>query len=353
MSTSEPGDLPFPGSRIAAELGRARDSVASTVTEAFLARHPDWIARYGDRARTDGMADAGHHIDFLQAAVELHDAAVFIDYALWCRDLLSSRGISAATLIENLEAIHDELAAQLSPPAAAAVGRATRAGIEALAAGKASPGAHGDKLSPACRLYLAASISGLRKDALAIVREAVRGGESLVDVYVDVFQSALYEVGRRWQTTELTIAEEHMATATTQFILSVLHDEHVRNGRSRGTAVVTGVVDEQHVVGASIVANVLDAAGWDVRFMGTNLPHDATVAGIVECQASLVAISVTMSRGVAHARDLIAHIRQSNANPPRIIVGGAAFNRDPSLWRSIGADAFATDARSVVELAHG
>ena len=336
---------------LAAEIGRVRDPVADAVTDTFLSQHPDWIERYGDRARKHGVKDARHHIDFLQAAVELNDPTTFRDYAVWCRDLLDARGMGVAFLVENLTAIRDEMAVRLSSPAAEAVDIATRAGLEALAAEAGSPTATDDQLSLACRLYIAASISGRREQALIIVREAVRGGASPVDVYIDIFQSALYEVGRRWQTTGLTIAEEHMATATTQFILSVLQEEQPRAGRHEGTAVVTGVVNERHVVGASIVANVLDAEGWDVRFMGTDLPHDAIVAAIDEYQASLVAISVTMSGCVGEACDLIAQVRRDTAHPPRIIVGGAAFLRDPELWRTVGADGFAADARSVAELA--
>lgn len=336
---------------LAAEIGRVRDTVAIQVTDTFLSRHPDWIERYGDQAKTHGVQDARHHIDFLQAAVQLDDPATFRNYALWCRDLFDARGISVLFLIDNLEAIRDELVGRLSPTAADAMSGAMRAGIRALTAGEASTPAEGDPFSLACRLYLAASVSGRREDALKIVREAVRGGESPVDVYVDIFQDALYEVGRRWQSTGLTIAEEHMATATTQFILSVLHEENPRTGSQAGTAVVTGVANEHHVVGASIIANVLDEAGWDVRFMGTNIPHDAIVEEIGRDRASLVAISVTMSGCVSEARDLIADIRRSSANPPRIIVGGGAFIRDEHLWRTVGADGFAADARSVAELA--
>ncbi|MDO9497295.1 MAG: cobalamin-dependent protein [Nocardioides sp.] len=320
---------------LASEIGRIHDAVADVAPETL---HPDC---------------ARHHIYFLQAAVELDDPTVFRDYALWCRDLLGSRGVDVASLAARLEAVRDQLAGRLSPPAAEAVNLATRAALAALAAGQDSPWGEGDALSPACNLYLTASVSGRREQALAITREAVSGAQSVVDVYVDIFQSALYEAGRRWQTTGLTIAEEHMATATTQFILSVLQEELPRTGTQHATAVVTGVVGEQHVVGASIVANVLEADGWDVRFIGTDLPHDAIVSAVRDYGAALLAISVTMSGSVADARDLITLVRESSAEPPRIIVGGAAFRRDPQLWRTVGADGFAADARSVAELARG
>ncbi len=337
----------------AAEIGRVREAVAISVTDALRSRHPDRLELHGDRVPAFDVYDARHHVDFLQAAVALDDPATFRDYALWCRDLLDSRGTSDSFLVESFEAIRDELADRLSPPASEAVGRALHPGLAALAAGEGSARAKVGPLSPACRLYLAASVSGRREAALEIVRGALRGGASPLDVYIDIFQCALHEVGRRWETSGLTIAEEHMATATTQFILSVLHEENPRTGSQRGTAVITGVVHEQHVVGASIVANVLDAEGWDVRFLGTNLPHDAIVSAIVKSRASLVAVSVTMSERVEDVRDLIAHIRRSSAASPRIIVGGAAVLRHPQVWRTMGADGFATDARSVAELARG
>ncbi len=316
---------------LAAEVGRIRDAVVEGVSAA-------------------GVQNARQHLDFLQAAVELDDPLTFRDYAVWCRDFLSSRGVSVELLVENLETIRDELVGRLSPPAADAVGSALGAGLGALAAGEVLTRTKGDPFSPSCRLYLAASVSGLREVALEIVREAMRGGHSPVDVYIDIFQCALYEVGRRWQTTGLTIAEEHMATATTQFVLSVLNEEHPPTGSRSGAAVVTGVVDEQHVVGASIVASILDAEGWDVRFLGTNLPHHDIVSAIDQHRASLVAISVTMSDRVADARDLIAQIRRGCASAPRIIVGGAAFIHDEHLWQTVGADGFARDARTVAEL---
>jgi methanogenic corrinoid protein MtbC1 len=219
-----------------------------------------------------------------------------------------------------------------------------------MSPGTADPAA---EISPACLLYVAASIRGRRDRALAIVREALDEAESPLDVYLDIFQDALYEVGRRWERAGLTIAEEHMATATTQYILSVLQQELPRSNEHRGTAVVAGILGEHHAVGVTIVADLLDADGWSVRFLGTNLPHDPIVSAVSDQRASLLAISVTMSERLLDVRDLIALVRTSVPEPPRIIVGGAAFRGDPKLWRSVGADGSAPDARGVTDLARG
>ena len=116
----------------AAEIGRVRNVVADKVTETFLSHHPDWIQRYGDRARIRGVEDARHHIDFLQAAVDLDEPEEFADYALWCAEVLESRGIAEVFLIENLEAIREELRGRISHSAQMAVASAISAGLDAL-----------------------------------------------------------------------------------------------------------------------------------------------------------------------------------------------------------------------------
>ena len=131
----------------AAEIGRERDAVADAVTETFLSHHPDWIERYGDRARTHGVEDARHHIDFVQAAVDVGDPAEFGD-SVWCGEVLESHGIAVAFLIEDLEAIREELKGRISPSAQRAVTSAVRAGLDALAEPKVPPAAQAARPSP-------------------------------------------------------------------------------------------------------------------------------------------------------------------------------------------------------------
>ena len=70
--------------RSAAEaIRRERDRVASEVTEEFLCRHPDWVDRYGERARIRGIEDARFHVDFLAGAVAAGGPEPFAAYARW------------------------------------------------------------------------------------------------------------------------------------------------------------------------------------------------------------------------------------------------------------------------------
>lgn len=294
--------------------------------------------------------DVRRHIEFLLIAIELEEPSVFGDYVRWRRGHLNAQDIAVTELADTFAALRGAFLGLLSPVAAEAVDLALRAGVEALTAQQDQTGGQGE-VSLLCHLYVATAVTGRRDEALAIVREALSGAESPVDIYVDIFESALYEVGRRWQTKGLTIADEHMATVTTQYILAVLHADLPVGASGRGRAFITGVFGEHHVVGTNIVANVLEEDGWEVRSLGTNLPPETIVAAIRQHGADLLAVSVTMSTSVPGAVELIDAVHAGVTNPPRIIVGGAPFREDPQLWRTVGADGFAADARGVAELA--
>ncbi|MGD0167240.1 MAG: B12-binding domain-containing protein [Gaiellaceae bacterium] len=201
--------------------------------------------------------------------------------------------------------------------------------------------------------YLAALLIGDRESAQRIAREAVAAGVPPLDIYCDVIQRSLHEIGRLWQQNEISVASEHMATAIAESTLAVLQSEAPIPEPRFGLALISGVSDEFHQIGAVIVASALELDGWDVRFLGTDLPADAIVATMSAQRPHLVGFSATMSTTIDRVAELIAQTRAlSDASwTPYIVVGGKAFLDGDDLWRRVGADALGRDARSAVELA--
>src|SRR5688572_10178495 len=100
--------------------------------------------------------------------------------------------------------------------------------------------------------------------AKAVIDRALAAGVSTRTVHVDVIPEALYEVGRRWERAEISVAAEHLATAEAQ---GVLRDMARRlpaiepNGRS---AIVAAVEGELHELGPRVLADLLIGDGWQV-----------------------------------------------------------------------------------------
>ena len=112
-------------------LQHFKTEVAEEVTQIFLERHPDWLARYGERARKFGIEDAQFHIDFLRGAVEAGSVQAFEDYCEWAAGLLRSRSIATDFLIENLSQIDTALRSRLSADEQAVVAPMVDAGCAA------------------------------------------------------------------------------------------------------------------------------------------------------------------------------------------------------------------------------
>jgi MerR family transcriptional regulator, light-induced transcriptional regulator len=333
---------------LADAVRRQRDQVADHVTEEFLRRHPQWVTRYGDLAWTRGVEDARFHLDFLAGAIESGDPRTFAEYARWCAGMLDARGIPPEFLIENLTQAGDHLGTLLSDADALHIERFVETGRAAagLPADQAAgaPGA----LHASRNVYLQAILNGERRAALTVVQELLREGHAVTDIYCDVLQPAQHELGRLWERNEITVAREHMGTAITQFVIAQLYSRIEVPATIRGRAVVTGVQGELHQLGGNMVADVLEADGWSVRFLGTQTPQRDVLHAIEQHEPTVLAVSATMLFNLRNASDLIDQARARFGSDMKIIVGGSAFRFTPGLWQDMGADAYGLDLRDAV-----
>lgn len=197
--------------------------------------------------------------------------------------------------------------------------------------------------------FLQAIIASDRTSATAIARRAIAQSGDVIEVYAGLLQEALYEVGRRWQAGQFSVAQEHAATATVQFVLSSLYLDLPRGAPARGVAVVAGVAGEMHQVGAHMVADTLEGDGWRVHFLGTDVPLAALLQTIEEQQATLVGLSLTMPANLPVLAATIGALRDRFGDGLGVLVGGQGWlNTDV---RSLGADASARDVLAARDVA--
>jgi len=333
-------------------LQQLKPQVAERVTQMFLDRHPEWLLKYGERARKFGIEDAQFHIDFLRGAVEAGSIQAFEDYCEWAAGLLQSRAIASHFLVENLTQIEAALRSELSPEQQTVVARILEAGRAACNREMTRTAQPDTPLALTRNVYLQSILIGARAGSVRIVEEAMQNGAGVFDIYVQVFQESLYEVGRLWAAGKISVSVEHRATAITQFVMAGLYARALplRPSAPRRRAIVTGVVGELHQIGANMVADVLENAGWNVEFLGTDAPHSGVVGAVLAQQSDLLCISATMLFSVPNVVRLIRDLR-SRLPKLRVLIGGAAFCAKPDLWKDIGADGFAPNLNTAIEVA--
>jgi methylmalonyl-CoA mutase cobalamin-binding domain/chain len=199
--------------------------------------------------------------------------------------------------------------------------------------------------------YLKILLEGDRKKAINMINDLISKGISIKTLYLEIFQPVQKEIGRLWQRNKITVAQEHFATGITQMIISQLYPE-IFNTKKNGKIIVAACVgNELHELGIRMVSDFLELSGFDTYYLGANTPASSIIKYIIEKKANILAISATMMVHLDGIKNIVELIRKSPAKDVKILVGGYSFNLIPNLWKKIGADGYAKDADSAIEIA--
>ncbi len=199
--------------------------------------------------------------------------------------------------------------------------------------------------------YLAAQLQGDRREALRlIIQEGLEAGASVMDVQLKVIQEAQREIGRLWQENAISVAQEHMATAISTVALSHLYDRAARAPSNGKTVLVACVEGELHDFPARLVADALDLAGFEVRYLGASVPTDSLLRALEDMRPDLLALSVTMAFNVPALRRAVARVRAEAGALP-LAVGGGACLWAQGLAEELEVDATGSDAAELVAAA--
>lgn len=199
--------------------------------------------------------------------------------------------------------------------------------------------------------FTAALRAGDETAAATVVERACAAGVAARTIYLDIFAPAMVAIGTLWERNELSVAEEHLATAITERLIGQLSPTfELEDGATGGTVMLGCVEGERHALGLRMLADLFRQRGWRVLFLGADVPTADWVQLAVRSSADAVAISARDERHLPQVRALIMDLRATRSEL-LVIVGGAAFNNDPAGWRTVGADIYHPDPRTAVEIA--
>lgn len=184
--------------------------------------------------------------------------------------------------------------------------------------------------------YLQNQLAGDRRAALSFIDATLRSGVTVADVRSHIVQAAQREIGRLWQEDRISIAQEHMATAISQLVTAHLFQHAKFSERVGRKVLVACVPGELHEFPARLLADALDMAGFDVRFLGADVPADDLLEEIAREKPDLLALSVTMIFNLRTLGEVLKEVRASHATL-RIAVGGLASEH---------SNAFPSDTRT-------
>lgn len=210
----------------------------------------------------------------------------------------------------------DELARLVAEDAAA---RGARIGTAGNATASTEPGAPwASVVNEALALTIA-----LDAPALDVLLRRIVAQAGVATFTEQVVAPMLRRVGDEWYAGRLTIAQEHLASATVHDILVETMRALARDTREARVVVATPSGD-RHAIGAALAGASAAAEGWGVVYLGTDVPAVEIAAAAVATRARAVAISMIY---VEDPERTLGDLRTLRARLPAsvtLLVGGAA-----------------------------
>ena len=335
------------------EFYRESGKLVEATVAALYRAHPEMKTRYGAAGRQRCREDIEFHYGTLAEAVMAEDANMFLKYVGWGKSVLVSRKVRTDDLIDCFLIMQDTITRWLDASVADAANDYIQLALDTFESFADTPPScidPGSTLANVTNAYLEALLSSDRTQARSVIESAERMGVGLTEIYQHVFQAAQREIGRLWQVNQITVAQEHYCTATTEMLMSEIHGRSPIGEVDDHLFVGACVAGEQHAIGIRMAAETMEANGWGVYFTGANTPTASLLDLVRRLNVDVLGLSCTTAMYLPVVRQVVGAVRECG-KPTKIMVGGRMFSEFPGLWKKVGADGFAEDAGSAVRVA--
>jgi 5-methyltetrahydrofolate--homocysteine methyltransferase len=122
------------------------------------------------------------------------------------------------------------------------------------------------------------------------------------------------------------------------------------SGFSSDKCLIGTVKGDLHDIGKNLVKMLLEGAGFEMVDLGTDVSPEAFVAAIRQHQPKLLALSAMLTTTMIFMKTIIEAITTAGLRDSvKVMIGGAPVTAD--FAAQIGADAYAPDAASAVDVA--
>jgi methanogenic corrinoid protein MtbC1 len=199
--------------------------------------------------------------------------------------------------------------------------------------------------------YLAAQLASNNRECIRLIDEVLAQGASVQEIHLRVIQPCQREIGRLWEQNRITVAQEHLATAISQLAIAHMYRHIPRSPPNGKLAIVACVEGETHDLGARMASDFLEMDGFDVRYLGANVPTESLLAMVLQRRPDLLALSVTLVTNLAAFHEVVTAVRAKCGPDLAILAGGLAFAGESTNSSSAGVVARAGDAAELVRVA--
>ncbi len=196
-----------------------------------------------------------------------------------------------------------------------------------------------------------AVIEGDLGEIAGLTQTALDEGISPQDVLQQGLMAGMEVVGTRFKAGDMFVPEVLLSSKTMSTALALLKPKLSASGaKMRGKVVLGTVEGDLHTIGKSLVAMMMEGAGFEVYDAGVDVSPDAFVAAIKEKKPDIVGMSALLTTTMLAMKRTIDAIKEAGLRDKvKIMVGGAPLS--PDYAKQIGADGYASNAATAADMA--
>ena len=179
-----------------------------------------------------------------------------------------------------------------------------------------------------------------------LVDKKIPAGEILSEGLI----AGMSVVGKKFKANEMYIPEVLIAARAMHAAMDILKPLLAQTGApTKGIAIIGTVQGDLHDIGKNLVSMMLEGAGFTVVDIGVDIPAEKFVEAAKENKADIIGLSALLTTTMPAMKEIIDAVRKDPATKNvKVIIGGAPLTQEYA--DSIGADGYAADASSAVDI---
>jgi len=199
--------------------------------------------------------------------------------------------------------------------------------------------------------FFNALISGDRTMARELVDELLENDCPVEKILSRLIWPTLQHIQDLHRNDQLSELSHNYATRLLRTIVPHLQ-LRLERGEARGkTVLLCSGAEQSEEIAAQMVADLLDADGYQVFYAGGGIANDEIVSEVGNLDVDVLVIFGAVPATVPATRVLIDRLHEIEVCPNlQIVVGGGVFNRADGLAEEIGADLWGADPEEVVRV---
>jgi 5-methyltetrahydrofolate--homocysteine methyltransferase len=184
-----------------------------------------------------------------------------------------------------------------------------------------------------------------------LVQEALDAAVPAGQILSDGLIAGMDEVGRDFKAGELFVPEVLIAARAMHAGMNVLRPLLTESDTpTAGVYVIGTVKGDLHDIGKNLVRMMLEGAGFQTVDLGTDVEAQAFVDAVREHKPHLLGMSALLTTTMTQMKATVEALEEAGLRDSvKIMIGGAPVTA--AFAEGIGADAYAPDAASAVDVA--